>query len=113
MFAGIGFCRSVVSGCLLALILKGEGSACGSLLCTETGTGLLDHAPAFLMAAGTFIDEHGGREAKDGDGCCQYPGTFFQYVRSLAYTHYLIAETAEGAGETAAFGVLHQHKETE
>jgi len=52
--------------------------------------------------------EQGREEAKQTNNDSQYPGTFFQYVGRLLYTHELVAETADIGSQTAAFGVLHQ-----
>lgn len=66
-----------------------------------------------LISAGSAANEHGRSEAENGNDACQYPGAFFQYVSGLAHAHHLVAETAEAAGQAAAFGVLYQHKEAQ
>jgi len=52
--------------------------------------------------------KEGREEAKQPYYDSEYPGTFFQYVGGLFYTHQLVAESAYVTGETATFGVLYQ-----
>jgi hypothetical protein len=65
----------------------------------------------FLSAqvpGGSMGDKDGREETKQTYYDRQHPGTFFQYVGRLLYTHQLIAEAAYVAGETATLGILYQ-----
>ena len=73
------------------------------LLCRGRGLFLSAYIPG-----GSMGNEDGREEAKQTYYDRQYPGTFFQYVGRLLYTHQLIAEAAYVAGETAALGILYQ-----
>src|SRR5678815_2885295 len=56
-------------------------------------------------------NKNGGNDTKQSNCCSKYPGTFFQHISSLFYTHELSAETGNVSGQPATLWILYQYNQ--
>lgn len=66
---------------------------------------------AILYIAGAAFDEESRRKTKQCDGYRHDPGTFFQYVGGLFYTHELGVEAGDIASQSTTFRVLDEDEQ--